>query len=124
MQTTQIKANVKAVIGGLMDLAKEILVINTICNVTENKQKVTKELAGEVDLMLVVGGKNSANTTHLAEISREINPATYHIEKASELKPEWLKPGMKIGISAGASTPDYDIKEVKEFNERLQVPEY
>ncbi|MBE3128805.1 MAG: 4-hydroxy-3-methylbut-2-enyl diphosphate reductase, partial [Actinobacteria bacterium] len=96
---------------------KEILVENTICNTTGNRQDATKELARNVDIMVIVGGKNSANTTHLAEISKKINKNTYHIENYKELKTEWLKDIKKVGISGGASTPKQDILEVKKFIE-------
>jgi (E)-4-hydroxy-3-methyl-but-2-enyl pyrophosphate reductase (IPP and DMAPP forming) len=119
MQTTQIKENAKAIIAGLLDKADEILIANTICVITENRQKVTRELAKKVDAMFIVGGKNSANTTHLAQISRQYNKNTHHIENYKEIKKSWLKPGMKAGISGGASTPIEDIKEVKEFLEKL-----
>lgn len=115
MQTTQIKENAKAIIGGLLDKAKEILIENTICNITENRQKVTKELSKKSDIMLIVGGKNSANTTHLAQISEEYNKNTYHITDYRELKKSWFKPGVKVGISGGASTPMEDIKKVSQY---------
>ncbi len=119
MQTTQIKENAKAIIAGLLDKGNEILIANTICNITEKRQSVTKELAKKTDLILIVGGKNSANTTHLAQISREFNKNTYHIDNYTELKKNWFKPGMKVGISGGASTPMADIKKVKDFVEDL-----
>jgi 4-hydroxy-3-methylbut-2-enyl diphosphate reductase len=119
MQTTQIKDNAKSIISGLLDKAKEIRIENTICNVTENKQRITKELAQKADVMLIVGGKNSANTTHLAQIASKFNPATYHIENYKEIDRMWLKNISLVGISGGASTPRRDIKEVKEFIEKL-----
>jgi len=119
MQTTQINANAKSIISGLFDKSKEMLVENTICNVTENKQKITKKLAEKSDIMIIVGGRNSANTTHLAHIAKDCNPNTYHIENYKEIKAKWFK-GVKItGISGGASTPKKDIKKVKEFIEKI-----
>ena len=85
MQTTQIKSNSKAIVAGLLDKANEILIENTICRVTENRQDVTRQLSKNVDIMLIVGGKNSANTAHLAQISRQHNSRTYHIEIAVKL---------------------------------------
>jgi len=121
MQTTQIKENAKAIIGGLLDRANEILVENTICNTTEKRQKITSELASRVDIMIIVGGKNSANTTHLAQIAKKHNPCTYHIEKCSEIDISWFKPGMSAGISGGASTPQEDIKSVRDYLESLDI---
>jgi (E)-4-hydroxy-3-methyl-but-2-enyl pyrophosphate reductase len=117
VQTTQTIENVAAIVSKLIKTGKEILVENTICNTTGNRQDAAKDLARKVDLMLIVGGKNSANTTHLAEISKKINKNTYHIENYKELKTEWLKGIKKVGISGGASTPMQDILEVKNFIE-------
>ena len=64
--------------------------MNTICNDTEERQADARALAREVDAVVVVGGKNSANTRHLAEICREIQPRTWHVETEAELQPEWF----------------------------------
>lgn len=119
MQTTQIKENAKAIIAGLLDKADEILIANTICAITENRQKVTRELARKVDIMFIVGGKNSANTAHLAQISGQYCKNTHHIESYKEIKKSWLTYSVKAGISGGASTPREDIKDVKEFLDKL-----
>ena len=63
--------------------------------------------------MIVVGGKNSGNTRRLYSIARELNPRTYHIETPDELDPEWFTGVKKVGITAGASTPDWIIEAVK-----------
>ncbi len=119
MQTTQIKENAKSIISGLLDKAKELLVENTICNITENKQNITKELAKKVDIMLIIGGKNSANTTHLTEIARNHNPRTYHVTNYTEIDKKWFTGARLAGISGGASTPEKDVKEAKSFIENL-----
>lgn len=119
MQTTQIKENVKAIIAGLLDKADEILIANTICVITQNRQEVTRELAKKVDAMFIVGGKNSANTAHLAQISSQYCKNTRHIESYKEIKKSWLEHSIKAGVSGGASTPKNDIKDVKEFLEKL-----
>ncbi len=119
MQTTQIKENAKAIIAGLLDKADEILIANTICVITENRQEVTRELAKKVDTMFVVGGKNSANTAHLAQISAQYCNNTHHIESYKEIKNSWLGNTKKAGISGGASTPREDIRDVKEFLDKL-----
>ena len=69
--------------------------------------------ARDCDVMLVVGGKNSANTTHLADISRENNPNTFHIESSHHIKEEWFKNAQRVGIGGGASTPKKDILDIK-----------
>ena len=76
------------------------------------------KLAEDVDLMLVIGGKNSANTTRLAQICAE-KCLTYHIETAAELQADWFEKIGKIGITAGASTPDWIIKEVYEKCQKI-----
>jgi (E)-4-hydroxy-3-methyl-but-2-enyl pyrophosphate reductase len=119
MQTTQIKENAKAIIAGLLDKADEILIENTICVITENRQEATRELAKKVDTMFIVGGKNSANTAHLAQISGRYCKNTHHIEGYKEIKKSWLDHSVKVGISGGASTPKDDIKDVKEFLDKL-----
>jgi 4-hydroxy-3-methylbut-2-enyl diphosphate reductase IspH len=63
--------------------------------------------------MLVVGGKNSANTTQLANLCKDLVVTTYHIETASEIRDEWFTGAKRVGVTAGASTPDWIIKEVK-----------
>ena len=75
-------------------------------------QKEAQEIAKKVDLMIVVGGKHSSNTKRLTEVCREI-VKTHHIETADELKKEWFKEAKRVGLTAGASTPDWIIKEVK-----------
>lgn len=86
--------------------------LGTICNVTQMAQKEAQEMAKKVDLMIVVGGKHSSNTKRLAEVCREI-VKTHHIETADELKNEWFKKAKRVGLTAGASTPDWIIKEVQ-----------
>ena len=69
-------------------------------------------MAKGVDTMLVVGGKNSANTTQLALLCQELAVPTHHIETSAEIAPEWFSGVKRVGITAGASTPDWIIKDV------------
>lgn len=101
-------------VGKLLKSVKEIKIFNTICNVTADAQKNTLDLAKKVDLMVVVGGHNSANTSRLAELCRELGKKTYHIETAKELDKKWFKKVAKVGVTAGTSTPDWIIQEVVE----------
>lgn len=87
-------------------------IFNTRCNATENRQISAKELAQKVDVMIVVGGYNSSNTRKLFEICKEKCNNTYHIETSDELPKDLFKKAGKIGITAGASTPDWILKEV------------
>lgn len=113
VQTTQPVALLKKTILDILELVKEIKVYNTICNSTALRLKETEDLAKRVDVMVVVGGKNSANTTQLANLCISRNVPTYHIETASELKEEWFRTATTVGITAGASTPDWLIHEVE-----------
>ena len=95
-----------------MDRISELRVVNTLCNATTSQQAATEELAQQVDLMVVVGGRESANTRHLADVARERGIETYHVESASELDPAWFAGHDRVGVAAGASTPDAVIDEV------------
>ena len=111
-QTTCIGAEFERVVGILALRHKEVRAVNTICSDTEERQDDARQLAGEVDAVVVVGGKNSANTRHLAEICRAIQPRTWHVETEEELQPEWFAGCGTVGISAGASTPDWVVEGV------------
>ncbi len=113
VQTTQKIDKLKDITMELLNFTEELYIINTICDTTKKRQESVRKLSKKVDLMLVVGGKNSANTTHLANISRENNRRTYHIESSSEMVPSWFRKDDKIGICGGASTPKEDILDVK-----------
>jgi len=104
----------KHVISEATEHAKEIKVYNTICNSTALRLKEAQEMARKVDVMVVVGGKNSANTTQIARLCRSLSVLTYHIETSSEIKKGMFKGAKKVGIIAGASTPEWIIKEVAE----------
>jgi len=114
-QTTQNREVFNRVRRALEHRAKELKVVNTICNATNLRQHAAKKLAKSVDLMLVIGGKNSGNTTRLFKICRELCTNTYHIETASELTKDMFDNIENIGITAGASTPDFLIEEVLEY---------
>mgnify|MGYP000545472023 CR=1 FL=1 len=113
VQTTQPVENLKKVISDILSHAKEIKVYNTICSSTAQRLKETGRIAKKVNVMFVVGGKNSANTTQLALLCKSLGVPIYHIETASEIKKEWIKGADYIGITAGASTPDWIIKDVE-----------
>lgn len=114
VQTTQSFENLAAVVTECLSRAKVVKVYNTICNSTTVRQEATRELARKVDLMLVVGGRNSANTTRLTSICLDEGRATHHIEVPEEIMPEWLENVEKVGITAGASTPEWIINGVME----------
>ena len=118
-QTTQNEQFFKEVVGELALWAKEVKVINTICNATSERQEDVYKLAPKVDVMIIVGGKNSGNTRRLYEISRSLNPRSYHVETAQELDQAWFSGADTVGITAGASTPDWIIEEVKKRVEEI-----
>ena len=114
VQTTQSLDALRNVISDATIHAKEIKVYNTICNSTAQRLIETEKIAHKVDIMIVVGGKNSANTTQLTKLCKSLSVPTYHIETPSEIKQEWVKGVKRLGITAGASTPEWIIKEVQE----------
>ena len=110
------------------DLAKEIehnfyeadvIVDKTICSSTEIRQNECMDLAKQVEAMVIIGGKNSANTKKLADISSEVLNKVFWIQTLDDLKKEDLSNINKIGVMAGASTPSYIIEEVKEYLEGI-----
>jgi 4-hydroxy-3-methylbut-2-enyl diphosphate reductase len=113
VQTTQPLDALKRVVSVAIEHAKEIKVYNTICNSTALRLKETEKMAAKVDVMFVIGGKNSANTTQLTRLCESLSVPTHHIETASEIKKGWMKNAKRIGLTAGASTPDWIIKEVE-----------
>lgn len=113
VQTTQRITTLNKIVEYLTSIAKEIHIANTICASTAMRQTEAKELAKESDLVIVAGSKKSANTTHLAEILKDIT-TTIHIENDTELDryKDLIKNAQKIGITAGASTPQSIIEKV------------
>ena len=121
-QTTEKEENWDKTIDNLSkESIDELKSFNTICAATEERQKSVYDLSKNVDFMIVVGGKHSSNTTKLYQIAKENCPNTIHIENASELPKDLLenKNIKNIGITAGASTPDWIIKEVVKIMEGL-----
>ena len=100
----------------LSEIAKkdltELVSYNTVCKNTTDRQNEARRIARKVDAMIIVGGKNSANTTKLAKTCRKVNKSTYHIESEKDLKTKSIKKKNTIGIATGASTPPYAIEEV------------
>lgn len=112
-QTTQSMDNFSEVIHAILEKRpKEIRIFNTICGDAEYRQDAARRLARDVDLMLVVGGRHSANTRRLYEVCRKILAGTYLIETEAEIKEGWLKGASDVGIASGASTPDWIIDRV------------
>lgn len=118
-QSTQSIENVQAIINVLMTKVFDLRFVNTICFPTKRNQEQIKELARECDVMIIIGSFTSANSKRLALLSSQINPATHQVKSAIELDEAWFRDAAHVGISAGASTPDYLIEEVKGRIEQL-----
>ncbi len=114
-QTTQDSIRYKQITKEIKQKFPEAIIFNTICNSTERRQSEIKELASEMDGIIIVGGRNSANTQRLAMIAKGQGALTFHIETAEELKSLDLSECEKIGVSAGASTPNWITEEVIDF---------
>jgi (E)-4-hydroxy-3-methyl-but-2-enyl pyrophosphate reductase len=119
-QTTHAIGHVQEVVGALLKRGKEVRVFNTLCGATTSMQKTAIELSSEVEAMVIVGGRNSANTAQLAEVCRRVNPRVLQIESADELHEDWFDGLARVGVSAGASTPDEVIAEVVDRITRIE----
>lgn len=119
VQTTQASANLAALVERLAPACRSLLVHNTMCNATQKCQDEALELAGSADAVVVIGGRNSANTTRLAQLCRQVQPRTYHIEDVGELRAEWFEGAQTVAITAGASTPPEQMEAAAEWLETL-----
>lgn len=111
-QTTHSIGHVQEVVGALLKRGKEVRVFNTLCGATTSMQKTAVELAPTVEAMVIIGGRQSANTAQLAEVCRRVNPRVHQVESADEIDSAWFIGVRRVGVSAGASTPDEVIAEV------------
>jgi 4-hydroxy-3-methylbut-2-enyl diphosphate reductase len=111
-QTTQTVDRFRHLVSEVASHAYEVRAYNTICNATSERQAAALATTAEVEAMVVVGGKNSANTNRLAEICAESGIPTYHVETSAEVDSAWFVGMTRVGVTAGASTPDWIIEEV------------
>jgi len=118
-QSTQPPWAFKELVGHVAEISQEMKVFNTVCPVTIKRQNAATELAGETDVIVVVGGKNSANTRELVNLARMQGKTAYHIEHSAELEPAWLAGIERVGLIGGCSTPMETLLEVKERAEAL-----
>jgi 4-hydroxy-3-methylbut-2-enyl diphosphate reductase len=119
-QTTRKKENYLQIVNYLVLRYKEVRVFNTICDATFENQAAVRELSKEVDVMVIIGGKNSSNTKQLFAISLENCPRSYHIEDENEIELSWFDGAKVCGVSAGASTPDWIIDKVVEKIKKIE----
>ena len=113
-QSTQTIENVQEIINILMEKVFDLHFVNTICYPTKRNQEQIKELARESDIMIIIGSFTSANSKRLTSLSKTLNKNTYQVTISKDIDPKWFDNCKSVGISAGASTPDYLIKEVKD----------
>lgn len=111
-QTTKKKEKYLEIVNYLILKNKEVRVFNTICDATFENQDAARELSKEVDVMIVIGGKNSSNTKQLHSICLENCSDSYLIENQTELDNHWFLNKKLCGVTAGASTPDWIIQQV------------
>ncbi len=112
VQTTQSRARLRELVSALIGRAGEVRVVDTICEATSERQSSASELSSTVDVMVVIGGRNSANTCRLAEICSMGCDRVHHIEGEGELEASWFDGARSIGVTAGASTPQGQIDVV------------
>lgn len=118
VQTTQSEERYQRVLAALEERCEEVRAFKTICSATQKRQQAAAELAAASDVMVVIGGRNSGNTRRLVEVCQASCP-TYHVESAAELQPEWFAPHSRVGVTAGASTPQAHIDAVTAALEEL-----
>ena len=119
VQTTESKEKLASVVDAIRARGIEPVVKDTVCFATRQRQEAAATLAEEVDAIVVIGGKNSSNTTHLYEICKKHCERSYFIESVSELDPAWFSSCECVGVTAGASTPDSQIQSVVDYLELL-----
>lgn len=119
-QTTQNTQEFEKIVEYLMGKLKNFVFFNTICESTSDRQEEVRKLAKHNDAVIVIGGRDSANSNMLYEISRKINPKTFFIENAGQINKNWLRSIKKIAISAGASTPEWVISKVVDKIKRIE----
>lgn len=118
VQTTQSEERYNRVLSALEQRCEEVRAFKTICSATQMRQQAAAELAAASDVMVVIGGRNSGNTRRLVEVCQACCP-TYHVESAAELQAEWFAPHSRVGVTAGASTPQAHIDAVTAALEEL-----
>ena len=100
-------------VGDMVARGVEVRVINTICKPTKDRQRAVRELAREVDVVIAIGGEASANTRKLVQAAKEEGTQAYQVERPADLQSDWFDDAERIGITAGASTPDSVIDDVE-----------
>ncbi len=118
-QTTQSFRTFQSIVVEVVRRTREALIFNTICDATKVRQEESIRLAAQSDVMIVIGGRNSANTRRLKELCAQVQPRTYHVETVEELKGKPIEPARRAGVTAGASTPQWLIDPVIQYLKNL-----
>ena len=118
-QSTQDFENVNDIINILMTKVFDLHFVNTICFPTKRNHEQIELIAYNHDIMIIIGSFTSANSKRLTQLALKINKNTHQVSSANEIKPKWFENKESIGISAGASTPDYLINDVKNKIENI-----
>lgn len=121
VQSTQNMEKVLKIAKILERYIENLRFFNTICNPTRIKQNEIKIMPKENDLMIIIGSKTSANTKRLYEISKSLNKRSYWIQSKNDIKPEWFRNAENVGITAGASTPDFTTNDIVKFIKSLKA---
>jgi (E)-4-hydroxy-3-methyl-but-2-enyl pyrophosphate reductase len=121
-QTTHSFQLCQQIVTELIGMAKEVQVINTICRPVRNRQLSAVELAGEVDVMVIVGSRSSANTRELKHLCSTYNDRTIHVENADELEPAMFEDAEDVGVASGLSTPPELVEQVIARLHNMQAP--
>jgi 4-hydroxy-3-methylbut-2-enyl diphosphate reductase len=119
IQTTYSARESESIVEELKKRIPDLKVFNTICKATVKRRKATMDIARNVDLMLVVGGKGSSNTRRLHYMCRDRNIMSRHIETADEIDESWFRDIRRVGLTTGTSTPDWVLTEVKKKLHRI-----
>ncbi|HHV62203.1 MAG TPA: bifunctional 4-hydroxy-3-methylbut-2-enyl diphosphate reductase/30S ribosomal protein S1 [Firmicutes bacterium] len=112
VQTTQSFDMLRDIAGAVLGRTRELVIYNTICGATEERQNAARDLTSRVDAMVIIGGRASANTRRLWEVCKASGRKAYWIEDAGELDAGWFREVKAVGVTAGASTPNWVIEEV------------
>jgi len=115
VQSTQNLEKVLKIVAMLKKYIPDLKFFNTVCKPTRMKQEEIKRMPLENDVMIIIGSKNSANTKRLYEISKSLNKRSFWVSSKKDIQRDWFKGAKKVGVTAGASTPDYTTQEVIEY---------
>lgn len=120
-QTTLSVDDTKRSIEGIQSKFSDAIIRNDLCYATTNRQSAVKEITDKVDIMLVIGAPNSSNCNRLREVAEAQGVPAYLLNGLDELRPEWLEGAENVGITSGASTPEYLVQEVIDALEPEEV---